>query len=516
MSLFATENLILFTISTILASITIRLAIPLAFASGILDRPGQHKQHKELTPFVGGIGIMTSLLIALWFLIDSYPEQLTKWIGLGVSSIIIFAMGLIDDIRYLGYKIRLVVQASAILIMILLSDVMLADLGHLLSEEMLVLSRFAIPFTIFTIIGGINALNMIDGIDGLSGSIALTSLLLLGSVAFFAGNQPCLLLISALAGGTLGFLFFNLRHRFRSRASVFLGDNGSMLLGYLLAWLLIALAQDSDNSSRAMTPVTALWLFSIPLMDTVSIMLRRLWNRKSPFKPDHSHLHHIMLNAGYRVSDTIITIVSLHLLLGAIGLIGLYFGVAESFMLIGFLFIFSGYFYLTLHPWYLINAMQHLHMAWQLTPTQSHELFLGSYSAQEAENLINTISKELHPDVDSLIHVVPRQSQSDMEQDQYAIVVKIRLLDMDPTTTEGSVKKTIASLQRQVEARCHIQLRHFVERDIHNERRNTSEKARWRNRRKIERRGPSPKMLVFEAIFDQASATNTQPRSENQ
>ena len=121
---------------------------------------------------------------------------------------------------------------------------------------------------------------MIDGVDGLSGSVSFVTLLFIGIVSFIADDQHNLMLTTALIGSVLGFLYFNLRHRKQRYARVFLGDNGSMLLGLLFAWLLVDLSQ---GSNPAMTPVTAIWLFSIPLMDTVSVMLRRLSMGKSPF-----------------------------------------------------------------------------------------------------------------------------------------------------------------------------------------------------------------------------------------
>jgi UDP-GlcNAc:undecaprenyl-phosphate GlcNAc-1-phosphate transferase len=94
---------------------------------------------------------------------------------------------------------------------------------------------------------------------------------------------------------SVGFLYYNLRYPGNRRARVFLGDNGSMLLGFLFAWLFIALSQ---GEPAAMTPVTALWLFALPLMDTVGVMLRRIWLGKSPFRADRHHLHHLFVRAG--------------------------------------------------------------------------------------------------------------------------------------------------------------------------------------------------------------------------
>ena len=517
MKLDLSELPALFVISTILAGLTIRLAIPLAHACGILDRPGQHKQHRYLTPFTGGTGIFVALLTALCFLAGYYPEQSEKWLGLGISSTIIFVMGFADDILQLHYKIRLVVQAIVVLIMTLVSKVVLADLGNLLPDETLALAAFAIPFTLFATVGGINALNMIDGIDGLSGSLSLMSLILLGTVALVADNQPNLMIITALAGGTTSFLFFNLRYPLQPRAKVFLGDNGSTLLGFLIAWLLIDLSQ---GSNRAMTPVTALWLFSIPLMDAISIMLRRIWQHKSPFEPDHNHLHHILLNAGYRINDVVFAIVSVHLLFGIVGLTGLYLGMPELVMLAGFLLFFFGYFYLSLHPWSLITALRHLHTLLGLVPTQNHGFFLGSYTPEEAENLVRMISKELRPSLDSLIHVVKNKTSTHDEKNQYAVVVNIRLLDADVSMTKGENENFVASAQERINKHCGVQLRSFVERNPQNDRRKQEQSDYSGNRRTTDRRKDNQKLLIFEAIYDQDSiaeqnSTNNQLNKEN-
>lgn len=486
------ECITLFSISTVAAWLIIRLTSFLAHTRGILDRPGQHKQHKHVTPCVGGFGIFAALFPAFCFLTSYYTELFERWMGLGISSLIIFVMGFIDDIFHLNYKIRLVVQAAAVLVMILVSEVMLADLGKLLPAEILALPAIAIPFTLFAVIGGINAVNMIDGIDGLSGSVSLVSLILLGTVAFIADNQPSLIITIALAGGVTGFLFFNLRHPLQRRATVFLGDNGSMLLGFLITWLLIELSQ---GSNRSMTPVTALWLFSIPLMDTVGVILRRVWQHKSPFEPDHNHLHHVLLHAGYRVTDTVFAIVLIHLLFGVIGVVSLYLRVDEHTMLTLFLLCFSGYFYLSLHPRYLIAILRKLHTFLGLIPVQSHNLLLGRYSEKEAENLVYTISKELRSKLDSLlVHVIKNKISADNEETQYAVIITMRL-DLAGTSTEkDKIMNSIELMQEHLYEIYDIQL-HPFDRRVHDH------GHPYRNRRLVNIRKSSWKLLTFEATY---------------
>jgi UDP-N-acetylmuramyl pentapeptide phosphotransferase/UDP-N-acetylglucosamine-1-phosphate transferase len=142
-----------------------------------------------------------------------------------------------------------------------------------------------VPLTVIATIGAINALNMIDGIDGLSGSLSIVSLLLIAVAVYLSGDAAYFSLVIVMAGGVAGFLYFNLRYLSRRRARCFLGDNGSMLLGFVFAWLLADLSQMNDGSPRAITPITTLWLFSVPLIDTLCVMLRRMWMGRSRSMP---------------------------------------------------------------------------------------------------------------------------------------------------------------------------------------------------------------------------------------
>lgn len=493
------QMIILFTLSAVLSAIVIRFAISAALTHGIADHPGGHKQHDTITPFVGGIGILVALSVALIMLLNIHPEQSTKWLSLGLGALIIFATGFADDLLQLNYKVRLIIQATVALIMTIAGGVVLSDLGNLLPGLTLELGLLAIPFTVFATIGGINALNMIDGIDGLAGTVSFVSLLLISAVAFITNDSPNFTLAVALASGTAGFLYFNLRYASQRRAKVFLGDNGSMLLGFLFAWLLVDLSQ---GSSPAITPVTAIWLFSIPLMDTISVMLRRVWLRKSPFTPDHNHLHHILLHAGFRIEDTVFSIASLHLLFGAIGLAGLYLGIPEFVMLLVFLIFYMGYFYVTLRPWYFIIALRHLHTLLGLIPAEKHGVFLGSYTAKEAENLVRLVSKELGPSVDSWVQVLEQRSPHWNTDKRYAVAVNIRLVNNECVTSE-EMEQYVVSLKKRMMKHCGIQVRQFVERSSKNERRIHNQGNPAGNELRVaERRNPDSGSLVFEAMFD--------------
>jgi undecaprenyl-phosphate alpha-N-acetylglucosaminyl 1-phosphatetransferase len=490
---------LLFSFNAVLAAMAIRFSILFALSFGIADHVGGHKQHDKTTPFVGGVGVLAALLIALVLLIATYPVQLSKWLTLGGASVVIFATGFTDDLMQLNYKLRLLIQAVVASIMVLAGGVVLGDLGGLLSGSTLELGIFAIPFTIFSVIGGINAVNMIDGIDGLAGTLSLISLLLIAAVAFVAGGTSTLTLSVALAGGIAAFLYYNLRYASQHRAKVFLGDNGSMLIGFLLAWILIDLSQ---KPGAAMTPVTALWLFSIPLMDTLSVILRRILGRKSPFMPDRTHLHHILRLAGFRIQDTVILIALLHLLIGIVGLAGLYLGASELAMLLGFLLTYGGYFYITQRPWYFIMALRHLHAFLGLTSAANHGAYLGNYTAEEAASMVRIVSEELGPTFDSWVQVLERQLPQWDFNKRYAVAVNIRFAS-DDCATEEEVKQYVALLQRRMMERRGIQIRQFVQRNNKNDRRIRDQGNPLESELRIsERRSPDPKLIVFEALFN--------------
>ena len=276
-----------------------------------------------------------------------------------LAAAILLVAGMLDDIYELGVAIRFCVQGVAAAIMALWGGVMLTDLGHLVSAELVVLGMFALPMTVFATCGGINALNMVDGVDGLAGSLSFITLIFLAIVAGLADRIDYLVFTGSVMAATAGFLLYNLRLNGKRRASVFMGDAGSYVLGFTIVWLCIALAQGPD---RAMTPVTALWLFAVPLMDTIVVMIRRKWSGGSPFVPDHTHLHHLLLQGGFRAPQVVRILAGLQIVLGTIGLVGLYQNVSEWIMFYILLGVLILYLYLTRRPTHIIEKLRQWHL----------------------------------------------------------------------------------------------------------------------------------------------------------
>jgi UDP-GlcNAc:undecaprenyl-phosphate GlcNAc-1-phosphate transferase len=247
-------------------------------------------------------------------------------------------------------------QIVASLVMIYGGGVMLTDLGNLhLDGALLMLGVMAVPFTIFASIGVINAMNMCDGLDGLSGSIALIALLGFGIANTLWGNLANQYLIVVFAACVASFLMFNLRTLWRSKAWVFLGDAGSMLLGIALTWMAISLSQGPD---RVITPSAALWFLMLPIYDAISMMVRRLLKRRSPFDADREHLHHIFLLAGFSVGETVTLMSGIAVAGVVLGLSSIYLQIPD--LIVSALFVAGGclYYWTVRRAWRVMRFLR--------------------------------------------------------------------------------------------------------------------------------------------------------------
>lgn len=282
------------TIAVIVAALALAISVWLAPRIGWVDRPDVRKPHARPVPPVGGVAWLFGWLAGLSMLqIDWTPVQVALVGGLCGMLIV----GLCDDLRPLPSSVRLLLQTLLATVVCWAGASQLLGLGALLGGHADVsLGALALPFSVFALVGVINALNMADGMDGLSGtyaSVALLALLLLFGVNRVEGQLAFLAVLALLP-----FLALNLRLPWQSEARVFLGDAGAMALGLLVGALLI---RGSQQPLRVFPPTAALWLFAVPLIDTVSVMLRRLWSGHSPFRPDQQHAHHLLLRAGFSV-----------------------------------------------------------------------------------------------------------------------------------------------------------------------------------------------------------------------
>lgn len=321
---------------------------------GLMDVPGGRKQHREEVPLVGGLAIFGGLVVAALVTEGLLAANAAMLAGLALLVLV----GFFDDRRGLSAGIRFLIQAAAALIMIYWGGVRLDNLGNLFGYGDVILGRWAVPMTVFAVLGVINAMNMIDGADGLASGLALIALLVFVAILAADASLNGTLLLP-LAAAVAGFLVFSLRTPWRKCASVFIGDAGSMLLGLALAWYAVDLAA----VRHAMTPITAVWILAVPLMDTVSLMIRRMLKGVSPFTPDREHLHHILQRAGFSHGQTVAIMLGVSLLFAGIGVAGWLLGVPEYVMFYAFMALFGLYLFGVLRAWKLMKAVRRMHDA---------------------------------------------------------------------------------------------------------------------------------------------------------
>ncbi len=323
-----------------------------ALMLGVVDVPGGRKHHHGAIPLVGGLGMFGGLALIALLTGTFFGTQAAFFAAMSLLVVTSF----IDDRSGLSPRRRFALQAVAALIMVYGADIRLTNFGDLFGFGDVTTGRFAAPITVFAVLGVINAINMIDGVDGLAGGVSLIALLVFSAFAA-AGGFLALTLLPPLVCAVVGFMLFNLRTPWRSHASVFMGDVGSVLLGFSLAWYAVDLAQ----ARHAFTPITAIWIVAIPLMDTTALMIRRVRKGRSPFSADREHLHHILLRAGFTPGQTVAIVYVLSLLLAAYGVAGWSQGVPEYVMFYTFMALFGLYYYGVHRAWKLMKQLRRVH-----------------------------------------------------------------------------------------------------------------------------------------------------------
>jgi UDP-GlcNAc:undecaprenyl-phosphate GlcNAc-1-phosphate transferase len=318
---------------------------------GLVDVPVGRKRHNGHIPLVGAAVFVAFAVATL--LLKHWPAGYTGFL-LGLSLLVV--LGVVDDLYDVRASIKLFAQTACAGLMVLPSAHFVRHVGFLPVDHLLPL-QWAIPITILAMVGLINAINMMDGIDGLAGSLTLGSLFWFGIAASALGLDGEFSISILAAFCVIGFLGFNLRHPWRSRAGVFLGDAGSMMLGGVLGFLAIAVSQ--PGTGQGLSPVAVLWIFSIPATDTLSLAVRRLAAGRSPLSSDRLHLHHLMLDAGFSESQAVAALSVCAAVLGGIGTIGWLLGVSDGVMLVGLAAPVG------LHIWFTSYGSKHLRVNWR-------------------------------------------------------------------------------------------------------------------------------------------------------
>jgi len=327
------EDTRIYLVSLFVAYASIYGLSSLAEKLKLLDLPDNNRKvHSEAKPLVGGLGIVSGVLVAMLLF---FP--VLKYISLIISILLILGVGVLDDRFDISFKWRFGVQITATFILMhYFPGMNLHSFGNLLGIGSIETGILVIPVTIFCTLGVINAINMIDGLDGLAGTTSLLAFISFAVLSWLNDMNAFMLLSLAFAGALVAFLRFNWHP-----SRLFMGDAGSMTIGFVLAFLAIELTQKPGS---LVSPVIALIVLAIPVTDTLTVMSKRIMNGKSPFEPDKTHFHHLLRDMGFSHSGAVTIIMSLSTIFSLLAIAATIFQIPDYVLFALFISWFIFYF----------------------------------------------------------------------------------------------------------------------------------------------------------------------------
>ena len=301
MNFFTIPDTLMVVLAFLTAMIVSASSIPpivaLSKAKKLFDEPGSRSAHKVATPMLGGLAIFIGFTFS--FMIFAGQEVYMARPFITAAMLVIFVLGMKDDIFVLSPMKKLMGQVGATLIVVVLAGVRITHLHGFLGYGA-VPATIGIPLTFFVIIVVMNAYNLVDGIDGLAGSLGNIAALTFGAWFLLAHEYQYAIMAFALAGALIGFLRYNLMGGINK---IFMGDTGSLLAGFILAILAVNFNECNKDPLAlhyiTAAPAVSIGILMLPLYDTARVMLVRMMKRHSPFKADKNHIHHQLLRLRY-------------------------------------------------------------------------------------------------------------------------------------------------------------------------------------------------------------------------
>ncbi|MEK4698559.1 MraY family glycosyltransferase [Solibacillus sp. FSL R7-0668] len=302
-------------VSLIVAFVAAILLTPLvkrlAFRLGAVDAPNYRKVHARIMPRLGGLAIYLAFMIGILLLKFVTNFQSDYLYAILIAATIIVITGVIDDMREISAKAKLVGQIAAACIVVFVGDIQIVNINLPFGGE-LDFGWLGIPLTIVWIVGITNAINLIDGLDGLAAGVSTIALMTLAVMAMIMGNGIVIAMAAILAAATIGFLFFNFHP-----AKIFMGDTGALFLGFMIS----VLALLGFKNVAVISFVIPVIMLGVPISDTFFAIVRRLRSGKKWSDPDKSHLHHRLLDLGFSHRQTVLIIYAMAAMFGVAAII---------------------------------------------------------------------------------------------------------------------------------------------------------------------------------------------------
>lgn len=271
--------------------------VKIALLKNIVDNPDARKLQRTPVPVLGGVAVFFGVVIAIGCM-----SSVVDCSGLPVVIMAMMAMlytGTMDDILSLSPGLRFVIEIVVVLLLIFVGGYCIDDFHGLWN-----IGRFsywyAVPLTVVAVVGIINAINLVDGVNGLSSGYCIMACLIFGTLFFLAGEAPMTILAAVSVGALIPFFLHNV---FGKTSKMFIGDGGTLVMGVVMSVFVIAILQNGSRVAAYVNPNVGLVPFtlavlSVPVFDTLRVMLTRILKGTSPFRPDKTHLHHMFIDLG--------------------------------------------------------------------------------------------------------------------------------------------------------------------------------------------------------------------------
>lgn len=287
----------------------------------LVDIPNHRSNHNKRTPKGAGIGFFLAIAVMFPFL---YSDILSSFIWVLIAIFLVFIVGILDDRHDVAPKIKFIVIIISTFLLYI-NNIYISNIGMYFGVD-ISLGWLGLPFTVFAVVGFSNALNLVDGLDGLAGTLSIIMFISFWSIGYENNDMFIISLSSMFIVSLLAFLIFNWYP-----ASIFMGDSGSLTLGFVIAVLAI-------KSLDYIPTASILLITAVPLLDTIVVMIRRKRNGKSMFSADRCHMHHILKNVLFsgNTAKTVFFLGTLQIILSTFG-VNLHNGIDEEYILLLFI-----------------------------------------------------------------------------------------------------------------------------------------------------------------------------------
>ncbi len=294
-------------IAGLLSFIFTPLVVRLAHRFGAIDIPKDERRvHKTPIPLWGGLAMFVGFFVSMFLFSNIGTTKLT---GLFIAACVVLITGMVDDVKPLGAKSKLLMQIVAAFILVMAGFEIKYFTDFFGDSGYIFLSYLSIPISVIWIVGVTNTVNLIDGLDGLAAGISAIAAVTLSYVAMINHRYDAAMITMILAGSSVGFLPYNF-----NPAKIFMGDAGALFLGLVLAAVSI---EGALKGATALTVVVPIFALGVPIFDTAFAILRRLASGRPIMEADKGHLHHRFLSVGYGQKRTVLSIYLIGALLGA-------------------------------------------------------------------------------------------------------------------------------------------------------------------------------------------------------